>query len=323
MIAKDRKGKENDLIQFFEGNIPNGFKNDFDESLFNSQTHRAIQSSHKWYSFHLLRKDKKRVIASIHFSIAKSIACSPVGAPFGSFEMSDSVTTEQLFGFVQFIESRLIHYGARRISIKCAPEEYHVSHHNILSVILFNHQYQIANAELGACLLISNAPFDEVIDGWERRKLKQSLRAKLDFKKIPISQLNEIYNFILACREERGHSLSMTYEQLNKTVRKMKSNFVLFGVYKENNLVAASISIRVNKSVLYNFYSAHSKSTDSLSPIVFLIGEIYDWCTKHRFTILDLGTSAWGGKPNFPLIDFKLRLGAQPTMKLTFEKKLK
>jgi hypothetical protein len=315
----DRRG---DLFQFFEGTIPHGFKSDFDESLFNGKAHRTLQSSNKWYSFHLLRRDKQRVLASIHFCVVDGIALSPVSAPFGSFEVSNVVTTEQLFDFIKFIEERLNKYGAEKITIKFPPEKYDVSNHNKLSVLLFNHHYHIYQAELGACLQISKQNFIDVIESWERRKLKQSLKADLNFKIIPVSRLNEIYNFILACRVERGHTLSMTYRELNTTVKKLMSHFVLFGVYQSTELVAASIAIKVNKRVLYNFYSAHSKSSDSLSPIVFLISKMYDWCGTHRFNILDLGTSAWGGKPNFPLIDFKLRLGAEPTMKLTFEKTL-
>ncbi len=323
MMIQNSKGEKNDLFQLFEGTVPSGFKNDFDESLFNSQTHRAIQSSNKWHSFHLLRKNNKKVLASIHFCLRGPIASSPQSAPFGSFELSDAVSTEQLFEFIQFVEERLIGRGVKKIVIKCAPEQYDIRHHNILSVLLFNHQYRINNAELGACLTISKTPFQDGLNSWERRKLKQSLKANLSFKMIPIGQLNEIYNFILACRDERGQDLSMTYKELSAIVMKLMNHFILFGVYKKNELVAASIAIKVNKKVIYNFYSAHSKSSDSLSPVVFLIGEMYGWCSKHQIEILDLGTSASGGKPNFPLIDFKLRLGAQPTMKLTFEKTIR
>lgn len=319
-MAYQHQDKRGGLYQFSEGAAPRDFKNDFDESLFNSKAHRMLQSSKKWHSFHMLRKDKKKVVASIHFCLIEDTAISPVRAPFGSLELSDVVTTEGLFDFIQFVEERLVKYGAKKILIKCPPEKYGVNHHNKLSVLLFNHQYQIGNAELGACVQISKTPFEEVIDSWERRKLKQSLKANLNFKVIPTDHLNEIYNFILACRAERNQALSMTYKELNATVGKLQNHFVLFGVYQSTDLIAASIAIKVNRKVLYNFYSAHTKFSDSLSPVVFLLGEMYHWCNKHRFDVLDLGTSAWGGKPNFPLIDFKLRLGAAPAMKLTFEK---
>jgi hypothetical protein len=38
--------------------------------------------------------------------------------------------------------------------------------------------------------------------------------------------------------------------------------------------------------------------------------------------MLDLGTSATDQVPNFKLLDFKMRLGAQPTTKFIFEKML-
>ncbi|GAB1446623.1 MAG: GNAT family N-acetyltransferase [Cyclobacteriaceae bacterium] len=320
MMIENDKESERSNFQMLEGIIPVGFKIDFDESLFNSKAHRKLQSSSGWHSFHLLRKDKRFVVASIHFCLEKFIALSPAHAPFGSFGISVTVTPSQLFEFIRFIEEKLIKHGTKKIIIKCPPEQFNVSQHNILTVLLFNHQYQISNAELGACLQISKAPFFDLLDSWEKRKLNQGIKANLKFKIIPMDQLNEIYNFILTCREERNQSLSMTYKELYNTVRKSEDYFILFGVYHDGDLVAASIAIRVKKNILYNFYSAHSKSSDSLSPVVFLIDKIYGWCSKHHTEILDLGTSAWDGKPNFPLIDFKLRLGAIPSMKLTFEK---
>jgi hypothetical protein len=49
---------------------------------------------------------------------------------------------------------------------------------------------------------------------------------------------------------------------------------------------------------------------------------IYEHCQVEKIRLIDLGTSALNGRPNFGLLDFKLNLGAVPTEKLTFEKKL-
>lgn len=321
-MATSRKENKGKLYQMYEGNVPKEFKNDFDESIFNSKGHREVQSHGKWHSFHLLRRDKKKVWASTHFCVTGADAVSPSSAPFGSIEVSDASTAEQLHNLIQWVEDCLVEIGVKRILIKCAPEHYDVRRHNLVSVLLHNHGFTVANAELGACLQVSETPFEDIIDKWEKRKLKQGVRANLTFKKIPLHKLKDIYQFILSCREERGHSLSMTYEELNETVKKLPNTFMLFAVYQQDVLVAASISIRVNKKIVYNFYSAHSRKSDSLSPVVFLISEMYSWCLRHYVNLLDLGTSASGGKPNFPLIDFKLRLGAKPSMKLTFEKKI-
>ncbi len=312
-----------DKYQFIEGEIPSGYKIDYDPSLFNTPLHRKIQSENNWHSYHIIRKDKKKIIGSVHFCLKDHVALSPFRAPYGSIELTNTITTLQLFEFIGFYERHLLKKGITKIVIKNYPEIYNTSQHNSVSVLLLNYKYSISNAELGACIKINDAPFIDRIDLWEKRKLKQSQKAKLTFSSISLNKLKDTYQFIFKCRKERGQSLSMSCEDLSHTVNFMKSNFICFGVYQQEELIAASISIKVNKKVLYNFYSAHSKKADALSPVVFLINGIYSWCVGHKVELLDLGTSAWGGKPNFSLIDFKMRLGAEPSMKLTFEKKLK
>ncbi|MEQ8423655.1 MAG: hypothetical protein RIA63_03030, partial [Cyclobacteriaceae bacterium] len=212
--------------------------------------------------------------------------------------------------------------GSKKIVIKNYPEQYHVRHHNTLTVLLFNHKYRINTAELGACIRINEESFLSRLDAWEKRKLKQAEKARLTFKVISPKEFKDTFNFILRCRRERDQSLSMSYAELNKTVEVMDEYFISFGVYDGSELLAASIAVKTNRQTIYNFYSGHNKASDYLSPVVALIGGMYQWCQNHKVKLLDLGTSAWGGKPNFSLIDFKLRLGAEPTMKLTFEKNI-
>lgn len=310
-------------IEFVESGLSSTYSADFQLSLFNTRAHRSLQSKEKWSEFHLVQTAKKKIVASIYFCLADGIAASPASAPFGSFELSESVSAEHLYGFIGFVELRLKEKGAKQIRIKNYPEAYNSRLHNLVTVLLFNHRYRIDNAELGACLVVDNIRLQSKIDQWERRKLRQANKAGLSFRTLSVDEFDEVYDFISACREERGQSLSMTKAQLKKVVKKLPKEFYLFGVYERNELIAASISIRVSGDVVYNFYSAHTKSSDHLSPVVLLISNLYDWAYHHKFKLVDLGTSALGGIPNFSLIDFKLRMGATPAMKLTFEKKLK
>lgn len=316
------KENQRNIFEPIEGSFPKGFEIDYDPFVFNTEAHRKLQSAKGWHSFHLVRKDKKKILASIHFCVKDGLALSPASAPFGSLELSPTITTSQLFEFIGFCEKKLIDFGVERIEIKSYPEQYNISQHNTLTVLFFNHQFSIKNAELGACIKIEDRSFNEIIDSWENRKLRQAIKSGLKFKSIKNSEMDKIYDFILSCRLERGQGLSMTLKDLNKTFKKLNSHFILFGVYQHDELVAAAITIKVNTKILYNFYSAHSKTSEKLSPIVLLIDGIYSWCVKHHIDLLDMGTSALGGRPNFSLIDFKLRLGAIPSMKLTFEKEL-
>lgn len=323
MAAQNPKRNQSEPYQFIKGAIPVGFKLEYEPSLYNTLEHRALQSSSDWHSYHIIRKDKEKVISSISFCVKKEVAYSPLSAPYGFFEIADAASASILYDFILYCEADLLRHSVKRILIKGYPEGRNVKMHNMLTVLLFNHQYKVSNAELGALLRIDETSFEDKIDQWERRKLKQALKAKLSFKSISIKKLNEVYQFIQTCREERGHQLSMSLDELFLTAKKLKDSFFCFGAYHNGKLIAASISIRESKSIQYNFYSAHSRESDGLSPMVFLVSQLYKDCKKNKIRLLDLGTSALGGKPNFSLIDFKLRLGAAPSMKLTFEKVLK
>ncbi|HMG91078.1 MAG TPA: hypothetical protein VK589_13525, partial [Chryseolinea sp.] len=63
-------------------------------------------------------------------------------------------------------------------------------------------------------------------------------------------------------------------------------------------------------------------SDKSTNPTVFLIRSLYQYCFENGIALFDLGTSSLDGIPNFGLLNFKIRLGATPTTKFTFQKDL-
>jgi lipid II:glycine glycyltransferase (peptidoglycan interpeptide bridge formation enzyme) len=152
--------------------------------------------------------------------------------------------------------------------------------------------------------------------------LKQATAKGFQSKPLPLTELDNVYDFLLHCRRQRDHTLSMTLEEVKETVQRFKKSFLLWGTFNQKEMAAAAISIRVHPDILYNFYSGHLKKFDAVSPAVMLIRGMYNYCGSHHIHWLDLGTSSVNGLPNFSLLDFKLRLGAIPSMKLTFEKEL-
>ena len=261
-------------------------------------------------------------MASVHFHIADGVAYSPLKSPFGSIEFSEDLSLITLFRFLEHVSSRLKTLGAKKLVIKDCPHDYQPQKAPILHTFLFNQGYRVIDAEVGALIPVTSARFDSGLDDWEKRKLRQASEAGLRFKEMPLDEIGRAYLFILACRKYKGYSLSMSLFDLKETAGTFPKKFRIFGVFQEERLVATSISILVQEKILYNFYSSHSSEFDSLSPIVFLINHMYSYCQDQKIETLDLGTSALDGKPNFGLLDFKLRLGAKPTPKLTFEKNL-
>ncbi len=306
--------------KFIEGPLPEGFRCDFDGYLFNDPKNLIIQSLEGWHTFHALRSEKKTSRARVHFNVQKDQALSPLKNPFGSFEFSDALEPRELFEFIKWTEEQLIGKGVKRIEIKSPPSLYNGRCAAILHTFLFNLGYRVKNAELSSCIVVNPSSLFQLMSSWEKRKAGQLKRTSLRFSNIPVAKIKEVFEFISSCREERRQKLSLTYGQMKTVSDNFPDHFCLFGVYDNSALAAASISILVNKSILYNFYSAHSKQYDALSPVVRLMEGIYEYCQAEKIRLIDLGTSALNDRPNFGLLDFKLNLGATPTEKLTFEK---
>jgi hypothetical protein len=300
--------------------LPPGYKPDYTSFLFNRPDHLKLQAG-DWIHFYLLRLLKPRIMAEVSFHIENNRAVSPVKAPFGSFDFSERLPPQQLYTFIQGCQEILIKRGITGISITEPPLYYRKSG-ELLHTILLNLGFHVRKAEVSSGIRVDAMNFEDKIEIWERRKLKQAKAKGINCKHVPISELPTLYDFILQCRRQRGNTLSMTLDELSETALVFKEDFYLFAAFHEKELTAASISIRVRNGILYNFYSAHMRKFDALSPMVLLMNHMYKFCRSHQFELLDLGTSAINGQPNFSLLDFKLRLGAVPSMKLSFEKDL-
>ncbi|QOI97288.1 MAG: GNAT family N-acetyltransferase [Flammeovirgaceae bacterium] len=296
------------------------FGREYPVSLFHLREHLALQSLNNRYSFFVLHEKSKKLFAEVHFHGDGPAAISPMRAPFGSCVFSEKLPPEVLFDFILFAEEELRKDKINTIILKPAPAGYFPEQHNLLVPVLLNLNYGIQQAEVSAIVPVTERPFPEIIDSWENRKLRQAREAELVARLIHDENLEMVYSFILECRQQKHYSLSMTFEEVKLVVSKFPERFVLFGVFDQDNLAAAAITVRVTDDVLYNFYSDHHTNYDHFSPVVMLIESEYEYCRHQGLRLLDLGTSSAGGKLNFPLLDFKMRLGGMPSPKFTFVK---
>ncbi len=300
--------------------LPAGYTPDFITFLFQQPAHLKLQAEN-WQNYYLIGKTNKRIRAQIALHAEGNSAISPVKAPFGSFAYSNDLSPEALFDFIDECESRLKRRGVESIRI-VEPPLYYRHHGDMLHTLLFNRGYQAATTELSCGIRVDALNFEEKLASWEKRKLRQGRARGLRFKVLGSADLEMVYNFILKCREQKGHTLSMSLDALKNTVGAFRDKFFFFGTMLEKEHVAASIAIQVHPNILYNFYSGHLKKYDPISPVVFLTSGMYKFCETKQIHLLDLGTSATDGRPNFSLLDFKMRLGGVPSIKFTFEKRL-
>jgi hypothetical protein len=306
---------------FHEGTLPADFQIGFDQAIFNQPDHLALQSTVGWTSFFILHEKNKKAIAAVYFHLADGIAKSPLKNPFGSIEFSDSTPLPLLYDFVLFIEQKLRARNIREIVVKAPPQKYS-PHAAIVNIFLLNNNYNVTHAKAGAVIEITEQPMKKILHRSERRRLAKAQKAELFFRQMPATSLNCVYKFIESCRDAKGYKLSLSLSDVQKTVEKFPDHYLMFGVFQNDTLAAASIAIRVQHNVLYEFYHDHHAEFNHLSPVVLLVEGIYRYCQSNGIALLDLGTSAADDAPNFGLLNFKLKLGAKPTPKLIFAKAL-
>lgn len=292
----------------------------YERWLFHCAGHLHLQSPDGWTTFYAINNTRHTIDAHLHIHIEGLRALSPVRAPFGSCQCEPGIQPVVLYEFLEFSVSRLRDRGVEEIVFTNPPAAYQPDMIDLLTTFLLNLGFEIVVAEAGAILPVNDS-FRDGLSRRESRCLRKAERAGLTFCLIPAQELQAIYTFILACRTERGYELSIDWETLRKTVGSFPDRFLLFGVMHETLLAAASIAINVGNGVLVNFHPAHPRDYDHLSPVVMLLDGMVNYGLGNGYRLLDLGTSAIDGKPNFGLLDFKLGVGGIPTTKFTFRKR--
>jgi hypothetical protein len=307
-------------FNFHEGTLPPGFLPDYEESLYNLQAFRLNHGEEGWRSYYVINKSQAKIQASIYFHVKDTVARSPLRAPFGSLEFSKALPGHVLFEFIKFFEQRLHSEGVSELIIKSYAHAYSPKLAVLLETFLINSDYEVITAEINSSMEVISDSIEDSFHRSQKRRLDKSLKAGLIFKELQNDQLLRVYTFIEECRKKKAYQLSMSYEDLKKMVTLFPDRYFLFGVFEDEQLAAAAITIRVKQRVLYDFYHDHSVVFDHLSPVTLLVSGIYEFCHRNEITLFDLGTSAKEGLPNFGLLHFKTLLGATPTPKLTFEK---
>lgn len=307
------------LFTFHEG-LPEELTFHVDPGIFHNPAHLALQAPAGWHTFYI--RQANAVEGLMQFHVNDHRAVSPFRSPFGSFLFSNAVNSITLQEFIAYCESRLAEKAVVTLELKNQPERYSPERNHRLETALLSTGYSIAKEETSALISITEAPFELGLHRSEKKRLRKCRDEALTFEVMPLTRLQTIYTFLETCRAEKEYTLSMSFSELEKLAQAFPERLVLTAVSDKTRLVAANISILVYDAVLYNFYHDHSKAYDHLSPVVLLNEGLYKYCQQHHIRMLDLGTSNLAGGVNESLLNFKLRLGAQPSRKLTFTKRL-
>jgi hypothetical protein len=284
--------------------------------LYNSTRHSLAQTARGWKRFDLLRGAK--IVASISFNISDTTACSPVRAPFGGFEIREAVNDQVIeTWWHQSIVEDLRTLGVKRVEIKSPPK---ILDENLFNAVdgLLQKQNPAKQDEFASMLSVDGNAFRKKITAAKRHRLEKN-RSAFTFKKIPLSQIGAVYHFLSLCRKERGHQLSLTLPKVRALAKVFPRHVMLFGVQVDNEWGAMALVLRESKDVWYTFYYSHLQKFNKQSPTVFLIEQIYQCAQNNGVRWINLGTSMIDGEINRPLLHFKKSIGAETTIKRTYQ----
>jgi len=274
------------------------------------------------HSFHILHKLKKQIVGYIRFQIIGDRAYSPYRAPFGSFTISEVVNFEILSEFNAFIVDYFKNIGIKEIVIKHYPMFYQANTSELIITAMGLNGFAVITIDIDQYITVSDSPFSSIIHSMELRRLNKCKKAGLVFNEHQNTEAELMFNYIDSFRKTRKIPVNIDLKTLISLIHKFPESYRFYSVSMGKEIIAITIVVQVNNSVLYNFLPAHNELYNNYSPMIFLMNGIYEYAAVNNFRFIDLGISSKDGKPQQGLIKFKERLGGKSTSKLTFTKEI-
>ncbi len=294
----------------------------YEPLLYLRPEHQALQpGAAAVLGFYLEDPTADRTLAQLHVfpDAATGVARSPAQAPFGAVQLAAGLGSGPLHHLLDVVEERLVHAGLRRLALRGYPFAYAPAGAAVLAETLRQRGYRVVLAEQNYHLDPAR-DYETHLHPSERRRLHKCRRHGLHFEQEPPFLLPAAYDFLLACRQERGQALSLSLARLQELFRRFPREHFLFSVRQpDGGWAALTVAIQVSARVLYNFYPASPLRCNALSPVVLLNEGLHAFARASGMAVLDLGTSTLDTGPNASLLRFKRHLGGVAGLRLSWE----
>ena len=244
---------------------------------------------------------------------------SPFSAPFGGFSFIRTPHLESLDAAAQ----SLCHYANRRglrMRISLPPLFYSPQFLAETATVL-SRRCTVTHLELNYHFTLSRfADYEACLAHNARKNLRHAEKQEWEFLAVWRNDeegLRQAFDVIRRNREEHGYRLSMTLEEVERTVRQIAADFFL--LRHEGKNVAAAQVFHVAEGVAQVVYWGDLHAYSSLRTMNMLVYRVFEHYSRSDLRVLDIGTSMLGDAPNFGLCDFKTSVGCEASPKIVFE----
>jgi len=267
---------------------------------------------------HLLYSIKVSNLSGVTFAYSQSdFFRSPGRATFGGFWPSvgnQKVDKENaLLAYTNFINEFPLQ---KEFKIVLPPE--------IFVPEVFNPQREaLLEFQLRNCIVDIN--YHVEIENWSRKRLSKGNRKKIrQFMELGGSisyassrDIIECYEVLVQNRRRREVSLSMTYQDFERSLLLLNDCFSLIRASVHGKIIATAYIVKILPSYWYVLYWGELPEFRSLSPVAAIYDFIVNQSLCNNVEILDLGISTVNGVLDEGLARFKSNLGAVATKKMT------
>lgn len=240
-------------------------------------------------------------------------------SPFGGFLTDREINVEDLHVCLNKVYAWSASNGVTQLVIRSFPDEYHLKYAHLIKETLLESSFQVLYTDVAQVIFVSASGSMDV-NIHKRRRLRNAETRRFQFRSLVPSFLDRAYELFSQSRNRKGYPITMSLEGLQNMFSLFPDEYLLFGVFDEEKMIAASVSIKICQKILYCFYIGDDLEYRSQSPVTTLIAGIYEYCRVNNFSMLDLGLSTDKGIVNKGLYTFKESFGAVESPKFTFAK---
>lgn len=267
---------------------------------------------------YLLFKRGTRPMGGMIAGVKDNVISSPFSAPYGGLllESRESLNSveEMADSFVEYCRNKNLNC---RITFPAPVINDRTTNANTLfQQSLLSKGFQPTYTDINFHIEVGK---NEISRNVRRGFLKgQSENYQLSGNEYSPNVLAEIYPVLKSNHEALGHPMLMEME--NYAATSAVAKFRLFTVKKGKTVVAGGIAYETRDGVLQMIsWGDYVETRSKVGPMSFMACEIFKWVEDNMsdIKIIDLGPSSSNGIPSAGLCDFKLKLGAIPTLKQT------
>ncbi len=275
-------------------------------------------------SFYLSFFVEEKLVGLCHFTQTEpGVFRSPFRGTYGNISFKEELDLKIKYQCVDELLTFLKQQAAVRVDIISAPFVHDLHQSTSFFNIYQNKHFKVSNQEINHAVAVNSTPLIEKMMRNNKKRLNKCVREGFLFEHVNSQEdMKMVYQTLKENRENNGHKISMTFEQIMDMYQVFPDRMYFFKGSKDGVCAVGGLCIKINPKVLYVFYWGDKPGYEQYSPVAFMANGIYEFAQQHQFELVDAGISTLNGEPNFGLITFKENLGFTTSLKLTYTKEL-